>query len=231
MKNSFLKQDFYVITVLPLLLLSSALAASDPTVIEEFEEAGFSHYTVVNPADSSIGNIVGFIVEVDYQYGLLAYADNGWLAQGMTDFSEEPLNPTTWDSKMKVNYSTATYDLTWRQFFGGIDYPFGDVKAIGYYVSYSEIAPDTYKFDWLYSNPPGHLPILPGETLGGFSANVDGPCSQYLLAYIDDAQNDTFGYDNIDKRLRSFQGETVPEPITLSLLGLGGLALRRRHRT
>jgi hypothetical protein len=219
MRKQFFSPPVDVI-MLTLLLSSLVFAVSDPTVIEEFEDVGFSHYTVVNPADSSIGDIVGFIVEVDYQYGLLAYADNGWMAQGMTDFMEEPLNPTTWDSKMKVNYSTVTFDLTWRQFFGGIDYPFGDVKGIGFYVSYSEISPATYKFDW---SDPGHLPILPGETLGDFSANVDGPCSQYLLAYIDDAQNSTFS----SAGLSSFQGETVPEPTTICLLGLGGLLIRK----
>ncbi len=222
-----MKNSFCVITILPLFLFAQVLASSDPTVIEEFEEVGFSHYTVVNPADSSIGDIVGFVVEVDYQYGLLAYTNNGWMAQGMTDFSEQPLNPTTWDSKMKVNYSTATFALTWRQFFGGIDYPFGDVKAIGYYVSYHEIEPDTYEFDWSSSNPPFHLPILAGETRGGFSANVDGPCSQYLLAYMDDAENGTFS--SSDGLLR-FPGDTVPEPATLSLLAFGGLGLIRRKR-
>ncbi|MBN2019431.1 MAG: PEP-CTERM sorting domain-containing protein [Sedimentisphaerales bacterium] len=226
MKNDFSRQNFCVITVLPLLLSSLALAASDPVVIEEFEDIGFSHYTVVNPADSSVGDIVGFIVEVDYQYGLLAYTNNGWLAQGMTDFMEEPLNPTTWDLKMKVNYSSVTYDLTWRQFFGGIDYPFGDVKAIGYYVSYSEISPDTYKFDWSYSESPYHLPILPGEILGDFSANVDGPCSEYLLAYIDDAQNDTFSNNG----LASFRGEAIPEPTSLVLFCLGGLVFFRKRK-
>jgi hypothetical protein len=222
MRKQFFSPPVDVI-MLTLLLSSLVFAVSDPTVIEEFEDVGFSHYTVVNPADSSIGDIVGFIVEVDYQYGLLAYADNGWMAQGMTDFMEEPLNPTTWDSKMKVNYSTVTFDLTWRQFFGGIDYPFGDVKGIGYFVSYSEIATDTFEFDWSSPSAPYHLPILAGETLGGFSANVDGPCSQYLLAYIDDAQNSTFS----SAGLSSFQGETVPEPTTICLLGLGGLLIRK----
>jgi hypothetical protein len=226
MKTNLQKQNLYIITILTFLLSSAVFAASNPVVIEEFEDIGFSHYTVINPANSQIGDIVGFIVEVDYQYGLLAYTDNGWLAQGMTDFMEEPLNPTTWDLKMKVNYSSAIYDLTWRQFFGGIDYPFGDVKAIGYYVSYSEISPDTYKFDWSSSNAPYHLPIREGETLGGFSANVDGPCSQYLLAYMDDAQNDTLSNNG----LPSFRGETVPEPGTICLLGLGGFTLLRRRR-
>ncbi len=226
MKANILKQHLYLTAVLTLLLFSSVFAASDPIVIEEFEDVGFSHYTVVNPAESSIGDIVGFIVEVNYQYGLLAYTDNGWMAQGMTDFMEEPLNPTTWDSKMKVNYSSVSFELTWRQFFGGTDYPFGDVKAIGYYVSYSEISPDTFKFDWSSSDAPYHLPILAGETLGGFSANVDGPCSQYLLAYMDDAENGTFS----DSGLSSFGGETVPEPATVVLLGFGALTLLRKHR-
>ena len=127
---------------------------------------------------------------------------------------------------MKVNYSSATYDLTWRQFFGGIDYPFGDVKAIGYYVSYSEISTDTYKFDWPYSEAPYHLPILPGETRDGFSANVDGPASEYLLAYINDAENDIFSSNG----LQSFRGETVPEPASITIFALGAALFANRHR-
>jgi hypothetical protein len=221
MKTSFLKQNFYAITVLSLLLLSSALAASDPAVLEETD--GFYdtliHYTVTNPADSSIGDVVGFVIEVDYSFYLNAGTTNGWKAQGYTNTS---LNAANWDSYMKADGS-GNSALTWQQFFGGIDYPFGQTKSIGFFVNYSAVAADTYKFDW---SDPGHLPILPGETLAGFYAWEDTTASQYLLAYIGDAQNDTFSNNG----LPPFRGDTVPEPATMSLLAVGGLAMLRRRR-
>jgi hypothetical protein len=234
-KDTFFKQEFLlssgVIIISTLLLSSLALAVSDPTVIEEVTKYPFGDthisYTIINPADSSIGDIVGFVVEVDYKWSLYSNTTNGWLAQGLTG---APLNAATWDSTMAANNISVIYELTWRQFYGGINYPFGSANGVGYFVSYDDIAADTFKFDWSSSSAPYHLPVLAGETLGGFYTDLDQTASHYVLAYIDDAQNNTFGYDNIDKRLRSFQGETLPEPITLSLFGLGGLALLRRRR-
>ncbi len=115
--------------------------------------------------------------------------------------------------------------LTWSEFFGGIDYPFGDEKAVGYYVNYSEGEPNTFTFDWLYSEPPYHLPIFEGETLDGFYAYMDLTASQYLLAYIEEAENGTFN----NTGLPWFQGEAVPEPGTVVLLGLGSVLVRRRQ--
>jgi len=227
-KAAFLKREFLssfgVIIITTLLLSSLALAVSDPTVIEESQWGGtLINYTVVNPADSRIGDIVGFVVEVDYDYYLYADTTNGWLAQGITG---APLNATTWESTMASNNTSVIYELTWRQFYGNIDYPFGSVDGVGYFVSYDDIATDTFQFDWSSSSEPYHLPILAGETLGGFNAYVDGTASQYLLAYVDNSINDTFGIND----LHSFQGDTIPEPATLSLLGLGGLAILRKRR-
>ena len=118
---------------------------------------------------------------------------------------------------MAANNTSVIYELTWRQFYGGIDYPFGSAKGVGYFVSYDDIATDTFKFDWSSSSDPYHLPILAGETLGGFYTDLDQTASQYLLAYIDDAQNNTFS----NSGLSSFRGETVPEPATMLLSGLG----------
>ncbi len=211
------------ITVSILLLPSLVLAVSDPIVIEEVTKYpyGDTHldYTVINPADSSIGDIVGFVIEVNYNWYLEASTTNGWMAQGVTN---SPLSAATWDLNMSGNSEA----LTWRQFFGGIDYPFGDVNGVGYYVNYSEVTPDTFKFNWSYPEAPYHLPILPGETLGGFHVDVDLTYSQYLLAYIDDAENETFD----DSGLSSFAGETIPEPATIAMLGLGGLLLGRSRK-
>jgi hypothetical protein len=142
------------------------------------------------------------------------------MAQGVTN---SPLSTATWDLNMSGNSEA----LTWRQFFGGIDYPFGDVNGVGYYVNYSEVAPDTFKFEWSYPEAPYHLPVLPGETLEGFHAYVDLTASQYLLAYIDDAENDTFD----DSGLPWFQGEAIPEPATICFLGYGALSLLRSKRS
>jgi hypothetical protein len=213
-----MKNSFCVIAILPFFLFSQVLAVSDPSLIEENYGTGID-YTVVNPADSSIGTIVGFVVEVSYNEHLWASAQNGWIAQGA---AVAPLNATSWDLSMEGNISGAK-DLTWKQFFGGIDYPFGEAKSVGYFVNYSKLAPDTYKFDWAYSDAPYHLPVLPGETRGDFYVFLVPTASRYLLAYMDDAQNGTFSSSG----LSHFSGET-PEPATLLLFGLGGLVLRRR---
>jgi hypothetical protein len=215
-----MKNSFCAAAILPLFLFSQVLAVSNPSLIEENYGTGID-YTVVNPADSSIGTIVGFVVEASYNEYLWAVTDNGWRAQGKADL---PLDATTWDSSMTVNWPEGlTWPLTWRQFFGGIDYPFGEAKCVGYFVNYSEVAPDTYKFDWAYAQDPLHLPILPGETRDDFYVFLVPTASRYLLDYMDDAQNDTF----TNKGLSSFRGQT-PEPATLLLFGLGGLVLRKR---
>ncbi len=221
-----MKNSFCLIAVLPLLLFSQVLAASNPSVLEEVIEYEWGDtrisYTVDNPVDSTIGDVVGFVIEVahPFDFSLWAYTENGWRAQGMTS---SLLNSTAWDSKMKANYSSDCA-LTWKQFFGGINYPFGDVIGVGYFVNYSQIATNTFKFDWSFAGTPDHLPILPGETRGGFYTSLDGTASQYLLAYIGNAQNDTFSSSG----LTPFRGNTVPEPATMLLLGFGGLLLRRR---
>ncbi len=75
-----------VMMILTVFSSSFASAVSEPTVIEELivYEFGDTHasYTVVNPVDSNIGDIVGFVIEVDYNWYLEAFTANGWLAQG-----------------------------------------------------------------------------------------------------------------------------------------------------
>lgn len=213
----------FAIVLMTLVVFPSSFvsATTDPIVIEELLVFPFgdtqASYTVVNPTDSSIGDIVGFVIEVDYSWNLQAFTTNGWIAQGVT---AAPINATTWDQKMSGSSA-----LTWREFFGGIDYTFAR-ESVGYYVNYNEIATDTYKFDWSSSNAPYHLPILPGETLGGFYAYMDLTASEYLLAYINNSENDTFDHNG----LNYFHDEAVPEPATVGLIGLGALLIRRNKR-
>ena len=134
MKSEFPEREFCSIAVLILLLLSPVLATTEPSVVEDITQYPFGDtvisYTIVNPADSSIDDIVGFVIEVDYDFYIEALTTNGWLAQGLTN---TPLNATAWDSMMSANYSGFSA-LTWRQFFGGIDYPFGQTKSVGFFV-------------------------------------------------------------------------------------------------
>lgn len=215
---------FFSVIIVMVLVVSPplVLAELDPLVTEEpvtISNQPWLEYTVTNPNPSTIGDIVAFVIEVDpleHPFGGTK-ATNGWIDQPLyQDF------PAHWDSLMFVgdSWPLVTFPLTWREFFGGIDYPFGSSAAAGFFLEYSEISPNTFAFD----NPS--LAISPGETLDQFFSLLVEPSSTYLSAYLDDASSDTF--DNTG--LSYFQGEAIPEPSTIALLGLGGLALIRRRQ-
>jgi len=216
------KQAFFFSAIVIIILGSfsptAALALSNPYVIEKYNEELYRlEYTVVNPSDSITGDIVGFIIEVDFDYYLRVQNDNGWQDKAIGRWN---LPADNWNSNMLGDNS-----LTWSEFFGGMDYPFADSPAAAYFVNYQEVSPNTFEFDWEFHSPPYHLPILPGESRDSFYAYVDGPASQFLLAYINDAENGTFD----DTGLPSFQGEAVPEPSTLFLLSFGAMLIRRKR--
>lgn len=85
-------------------------------------------------------------------------------------------------------------------------------------MPFTETSPGIMAFD----DPT--LAISPGEQLAGFRAAVPMG-SPYVLAYLNDADNDTFD----DAGLPTLSGETVPEPTTLLLFGLGSIALTRKR--
>lgn len=86
------------------------------------------------------------------------------------------------------------------------------------YAGNSEI-PLAYNSGVLYSFTL-HIPDLPGSTIITITTMSDD--IDYLPAYY----QDTTGY--IEENFGALTLHVVPEPITMALLGLGGLLLRRR---
>jgi hypothetical protein len=192
----------------------------DPTVIEDYDPSGpWLEYTVINPDPGMVSDIVAMVIEYDpgdFPYGSWLDTANNW------DFQK--LDSDAWTSNMAhEGYPSATFPLSWQEFYGGMDYPFGAGPAAGYFVAYEEVSPSVYQF-----KVPS-LAISPGETLGQFF--VDGRAlSTYYLADVCDA---TGAFSVCD--LTYTEGEAVPEPSTLVLCGIGAAALlvcvrrRRRH--
>jgi len=198
----------------------AATTAEAPYVIEEFAFERLE-YEIVNPALSTVGDIVALVIDIDPEQ--FSSFDSPWV-QTRNQWKGQILNPTAWGQAMftQVGFSQ-TFDLTWQQFFGGMAYPYAaNQPAAGYWMAYSEVQgqPGTYSFD-----SPG-LAVSPGESLDEFYVYGSQPCSTFCLAHLDDAAADTFD----DNGLPSVSGEAIPEPATLALVGLGALALVRRRR-
>ncbi len=213
-------------------LLMAPVRAADPQVLEEFrfyeDEFGAFvtelEYTVVNPSDSGVGDIVGLAVSLGDNGGdMFAVTENGWAAQNL-------FGPSDWDEDMFVEEPEGVIigELpTWREFFGGIDYPFGFDEAVGFFVPFSDIGDGFFLFD--DASPA----VSQDESLGDFFArNIEFPASEFALAHTSDASNSFEPGD-----FSTTQGETqiVPEPSTVTLATIGmALAIvagvRRRRR-
>jgi len=200
--------------------VGATLIAEDPYVIEW---VGFERleYEIVNPAVSTVGDVVALVIDIDptkFSWFDAPWVDtnNGW----EYDIFLDPA--TQWDSAMTGLMGWGReFDLTWRQFFGGMDYPYpANQPAAGYWIAYSAAGGGGYEFD----SP--ELAVSPGERLDGFYAYGSMPCSTFYLAHIGDAGTDTFD----ENGLPCVSGEAIPEPATLALLALGALALVRRRR-
>lgn len=189
----------------------AAIAIEDPTVLEEFDGSYKIEYTVTNPIVSSVGDIVGFVIEVDAPGFDPFYCDtaNGWECQALTSGD--------WDSVMESeSYPYDTFALTWSQFFGDIAYPFAsDQPAAGYFMAYSE---DPFYFD----DPD--LAVSPGESLDQFFVDAM-PMSTFVLSHVGDAY-DVFVSGGMD----TFEDEAIPEPASAIVLLLGSLAMFRKRK-
>ena len=213
-----------VATLAPILLAAllvipaSATALSDPSVTELFKPGAGNYgtdvitFTVTNPSDSSVGEIVGFVVESAPPAD--TFPPVGWKGMG--------LSVDLWNTNMNVAYfgmNTPEKSITWSQFFGRINYPFpsSDNSAItstGFYLDFGYDNVNIPTFSFLNS----YAAISPGDSAAVFNIEVGGPMSSYVLAHVNNAGPgfDTNGFS-------TFNGETtiIPEPSTAALLGLG----------
>jgi hypothetical protein len=198
-------------------------AIPEPEVYEAYDsDRDGLEYTIVNHNPSAVGDIVALVIDVNmdlfvYQEYPWVDTDNNWEYQLLDDPADQ------WDSSMtSESWGSHGSDLTWRQFFGGIDYPYdASQTAAAYWVNYSwvEGSEELYAFD----DPD--LAVSPGdEPLDGFWAFGGHPLSTFYVAHIPDAANE------FDAGLPVTSGQATPEPATLGLLALGGLALLRRRR-
>lgn len=198
---------------LVLLVGGMARAAVDPVVIEELIEAPPDNdrllYTVINDADSSVGHIVGFAVELADWASAAGLPSNSWTS-GI-------LSPWDWEGEVDDDHVDP---LTWQEVFGGIEWPFvGADYAAAYVLQYDEDGGDMYSF----SDPDAA--ISPGESESGFTAWLSWPSSRVVLAHTEDPGG-SFAPGN----LPIVEGETVPEPATLGLFVIGVVALLKQRR-
>jgi len=68
-------------------------------------------------------------------------------------------------------------------------------------------------------------PYLPDQPSAGFAQFTNGGVDAWILVVIDDAATGSGSFDSF-----TIRGTVVPEPMTLSLLGLGAVAVLRRKR-
>ncbi|MHC4178417.1 MAG: PEP-CTERM sorting domain-containing protein [Planctomycetota bacterium] len=205
-----------------LIVAPSAVAESVPSVIEQFDpDLQRLEYTVINPSDSTVDDIVGLVIEIENSVTYLS-TDNDWQYQ--------PLTATKWGQEMyEQDTPHIEYPLKWSEFFG-MSYPFGDAPAAGFYLTYSEVTPATEPPTYAFDSPG--LAVSRGESLDGYFAHFEMPTSTYYLAHIGDAANDTFGSGG----LSTISGEAIPEPSTFLLVSTAGICLfafawRRQRRS
>ncbi|MFA5553266.1 MAG: PEP-CTERM sorting domain-containing protein [Phycisphaerae bacterium] len=210
---------------------SIVLASSAPTVLEEQLENDWGHpfvrYTVNNPAQSAVGDIVAFAIEM---------AAVPW--GGMSSFDDWS---GTWLSGEQAWYQPmyGNGQLTWSELFGGIVYPFnnpGTVAIAVWHLPFFEILEpgqspgDSMEFrfgyTWQDEIYPAQSPISPGQTENRFFAELIGVLSDFVVAHVPDI--DTAAFSTAEP-LDVYQGEAIPEPATLMLIAFGGLLIRRRR--
>lgn len=88
-----------------------------------------------------------------------------------------------------------------------------------------ELPAPSFPIRWYTTDPNSALP--PGEQLEGFYVKVNpaAKASVYVRTYVSDVDDNVYVSD------KGLELSITPEPTTITLLGLGALALLRKRRT
>lgn len=189
-----------------------------PYVSEVPDGYGGTQYVIHNPEFSEVA-VIGLLASNNNPHGgrWVDYTNWAWIAEN------QDVTSVNWNTR---NMGDDASRATWQGFcdnlsFAGLLIDPADI-LMGYFVDYDVVDGNLVFADIYGAGNALDNAVMEGETRAGFYVNAP-PMSDFALVVTADLN------DNIVESVFVITGQVVPEPATLALLTLGGLALIR-HR-